>query len=316
MDSKMNGRVFTASASRQTDLDGFTLMELLVVIAMTGILVVMVLPTLGFSKAKPQAVWCLNNFNQLAKACAMYTGDNQGFYPPNPDDGGTTAGYEWCAGEVEGWETLAAGGNAEAGDADYLTNPRYSLLAPYLASSAVPFKCPADWRTCVYKGQIVPVVRSVSANAGVGTADISWLNGGSHSGIPRSPAAGAWLTGNDNHLQTTYATFGSTADFRNCSPSDIWIYADEDPLSVNDSAMEVVAAQAEVVDYPTTRHQNAAGFGFCDGHTELHKWKSNVFYLKQTPNILTISSVGSPQYNDWFWLAWHASRKLSTGTIP
>jgi len=59
-----------------------------------------------------------------------------------------------------------------------------------------------------------------------------------------------------------------------------------------------------------------SSFGFCDGHTELHKWKSNVFYLNEPPGIRTIPSIGSPQYNDWYWLAWHASRKLSTGTIP
>jgi prepilin-type processing-associated H-X9-DG protein len=293
---------------------GFSLLELAVVIATTGILVVMVLPTLGFSKARPQAVCCLNNFNQLAKACAMYTGENEGFYPPNPDDGGTAPGYDWCAGNVEGWAALAGGGDAEAGDATYITNSTYSLLAPYLAHSAVPFKCPADWRVCAYQGTIVPVVRSVSANGGVGTVDTSWLETFVHSGIPRTPVGGAWLTGNENELQTTYATFGSTSDFRNCSPADIWIYADEDPLSVNDAALAVVASTPEVVDYPSTRHGNAACFGFCDGHTELHKWKSDLFVINGYAMNKTPQS--ELETNDWYWLAWHASRRLSTGTIP
>jgi prepilin-type processing-associated H-X9-DG protein len=158
-------------------------------------------------------------------------------------------------------------------------------------------------------------VRSVSANAGVGTADLSWLEGAGHSGIPRMPAGGAWLNGSGNELQTLYATFGSTSDFKNCSPSDIFSYADEDPLSINDGALAIVASTPEVVDYPSTRHQNGAGFAFCDGHAEMHKWKSNVFVLNSEGYIQSIRSAG-PEKNDWYWLAWHASRKLSTGNIP
>jgi prepilin-type processing-associated H-X9-DG protein/prepilin-type N-terminal cleavage/methylation domain-containing protein len=316
MDSKLDGNLFTAPGSGRTDHGGFTLTELLVVIATVGILGVLVLPTLGFSKARPQAVVCLNNFNQLAKACAMYTGDNQQFYPPNPDDGGTQPGYEWCAGDVSGWTAPipSPDDSIEAGDATYITNSKYSLLAPYLASNGVPFKCPTDWRLYNYQGTIVPVVRSVSANAGVGTVDISWLDGGGHSGIPRTPVGAGWLTGNDNERQTSYATFGSTSDFRNCSPSDIFVYEDEDPLSINDASLGVVAATPEVVDYPSVRHQNGAGFAFCDGHTEMHKWKSNVFLLTGYANIKTVPS--GPEESDWYWLAWHASRSLTTGTVP
>jgi prepilin-type processing-associated H-X9-DG protein len=295
---------------------GFSLTELLVVIATSGVLVVLVLPALGFSKGRPQAVDCLNNFNQLAKACAMYTGDNHQFFPPNPDDGGSSPGYEWCSGNVAGWTAPSPStyDSADASEVTYLTNSQYNSLAPYLAHSAVPFKCPADWRICTYHGQQVPVVRSVSANAGVGTADISWLNGGSHSGVPTMPVGGPWLTGGGNEGQTSYATFGSTSDFKNCSPSDIFIYADEDPLSVNDAALEVVAALPEVIDYPTVRHQNGACFAFCDGHTEMHKWKSNVFVLNGAAGTKMVPS--GPEKNDWFWLAWHASRSKTTGTIP
>src|ERR1019366_10126814 len=116
----------------------------------------------------------------------------------------------------------------------------------------------------------VPVVRSVAANAGVGTADASWLAGAPHSGRPTTPVPGAWLTGNHIEIQSQYATFGKSTSFKNCSPSEIWIYADEDPYSINDSTLDVVAATPTIIDYPSTRHQNAGGFGFCDGHTEMH----------------------------------------------
>ena len=105
------------------------MMDLLVVIATTGILVVMLFPTLGFTKAKSQAEYCLSNFNQLAKACAMYTSDNQELYPPNPDDGGNYPGYDWCCGDVAGWmPNPSAGGLVDADNAGYLEEPSHAPL--------------------------------------------------------------------------------------------------------------------------------------------------------------------------------------------
>jgi len=293
---------------------GFTMTELLVVLATTSLLVALVLPTLGFSKAKSQVANCLMNFNHLTKACAMYTENNQGLYPPNPDDGGVAPGYDWCQGDASGWSIVAAGGSASAGNATYLTSPSSCSLAPFLGGSATPFKCPADWRVCLYGGKIVPVVRSVSANGGVGTVDAAWLSGGSHSGRPSLPVPGSWLTGNHSEIASQYATFGKSTSFKNCRPSEIWIYGDEDPLSINDACMGVVAATPEVVDYPSTRHQNAGGFGFCDGHAEMHRWKSNLFLITGLPNLRP--AAAGVQRQDWFWFAWHASRSSITGTVP
>ena len=315
MNSDRIGAAFNAPAGRRTNHNGFTLMELVVVLATTGLLAMLVLPTLAFSKAKPQAVCCLNNYHQLARAAGMYANDNQQFYPPNPDDANIDPGYNWCAGIVEGWWTLDSDGCEEAGDATYITNSAYSLLAPYLRHSAVPFKCPADWRICLYNGQVVPVVRSVAANGGVGTVDTTYLASGSHSGIPRTPVSGPWLTGDYSHeSQTKYATFGSTTAFKNCSPSEIWIYADEDPLSIDDASFGVIAAEPQIVEYPSTRHQNAACFGFCDGHVELHKWQSNLFVLNGYEGEIT--APPGPAFGDWFWLAWHATRSFATDTVP
>jgi prepilin-type N-terminal cleavage/methylation domain-containing protein/prepilin-type processing-associated H-X9-DG protein len=278
---------------------GFTLIELLVVIAIIAILAAMLLPALSLAKSKAQALHCMSDFNQLMKACVMYTGDNKEFYPPNPDDGNTVQGYLWVAGSVAGWYPGAPNNSADAGNMTYLTDSKYDLLAPYIGNNAAIFRCPADMRICTYNGLQVPVVRSCSANQGVGTADSSWLNGGSHSGSPNSPVSGPWLTGSHSETpQTHYATFGKATSFKNCSPSDIWTYVDEDPYSINDAGLAVVAAQSTIIDYPSSRHKNSCGFAFCDGHAEMHKWKSNVFVLGSPPVQKNVNQ-GTADYNDW-----------------
>jgi len=312
---------------RQTDgftpfPKGFTLIELLVVIAIIAILAAMLLPALSQAKARAQAITCMNDMKQLMTACTMYTGDYHDYYPPNPDDGGVSPGYEWVCGSVYGWmPTVGAGGNSEAGLSTYLTNPNDDLLAAYTAGNAGIFKCPADPRICRAvingTGQTVPVVRSVSCSSTVGTVDQSWLSGGNHSGVPNIPVPGSWLTGGENEGYSQYATFGKSTSFRNCSPSDIFVYLDESPWSINDGSFAISARSPEAVDFPTYMHRGACGFSFADGHSEMHAWRSRLFVLNAVPTgTVNAGTPGSATYTDWYWLAWHATRSNITGTVP
>lgn len=53
----------------------FTLVEMLVVIAVIGILAALLLPVLGISKLKAMRVQCLSNLKQISVANTMYMGD-------------------------------------------------------------------------------------------------------------------------------------------------------------------------------------------------------------------------------------------------
>lgn len=62
--------------------EGFTLVELLVVVAIVAILASLLLPALARAKERGRRAVCLSNLSQLLKACTMYAMDNEDkFFP-------------------------------------------------------------------------------------------------------------------------------------------------------------------------------------------------------------------------------------------
>jgi prepilin-type N-terminal cleavage/methylation domain-containing protein/prepilin-type processing-associated H-X9-DG protein len=61
---------------------GFTLIELMVVIAIIAVLAAMLLPALSAAKEHARRIACINNLKQLELSLTMYSYDNQGRFPP------------------------------------------------------------------------------------------------------------------------------------------------------------------------------------------------------------------------------------------
>jgi len=66
----------------------FTLIELLVVIAIIALLMAILMPSLQRVRKQARAVICLSNLKQWGTIFAMYTDDNNGFFPRRTSDTG------------------------------------------------------------------------------------------------------------------------------------------------------------------------------------------------------------------------------------
>lgn len=275
---------------------GFTLVEVLAVIAILAVVAAMLLPVLYRAKQKAQGAACMGNLQQMMTATILYAGDNHDFYPPNPDDGNTLPGYNWVSGN-------AGIGDPQEFDPDVIKDPNRSLLISYLHGEVTIFHCPADRRQGVYQGsdpalagQTVPAARTYSMNQAVGTIDPGFDatgpgSKGTHSGAPNLPVNGPHLNGqNTNRHNQPYATFGKTTALGTPTPSMLWVLVDENANGLNDAAFAFQMMEPKWGDAPGSYHDGACGISFADGHSEIHKWLRT-----PEPRSTAIST-------DWAWM--------------
>ncbi len=213
---------------------GFTLLELLAVVATIAILASLLLPVLGKAKLKAQRTNCLSNLRQLGIAWITYKDDNSDFlaetYPTNAE--------VWVQGDM----TKAA----EATNTSLIERGR---LFHYNPSVAI-YHCPSD-KGVLIDGQTVPSVRSYSMNAFMGYRDPR---------LPPIPARAA----------SFIPFFAKYNDLPR--PDQMWVLIDEDERSINEGSFIADPTAGIWYDLPALsaqRHGFSYTIAFADGHAEV-----------------------------------------------
>jgi prepilin-type N-terminal cleavage/methylation domain-containing protein len=101
---------------------GFTLVELLVVVAIIGVLIALLLPAIQAAREAARRSACANNVTQLSKAVMTYESTNKGFPP---------MAYAWPGGPNQPEVDKLAGAGGWFDDHGW-----YSMIGPYLGFDA------------------------------------------------------------------------------------------------------------------------------------------------------------------------------------
>jgi prepilin-type processing-associated H-X9-DG protein len=267
----------------------FTLVELLVVIAVIATLAALLLPALAGAKMQATRVQCTSNERQMLTAWAVYYTDNDDRLVLNGGDMAPTSAQPHL------WVYGGAHGSADSLTNDlYLTGANFSLFAYTKAQQAEKlYKCPGDTSTWPLwnlgngptptANRWVTELRSYALNSYMGSTPALAIE-------PLIVSAGYKQYAKSSRI---------AADF----PADRFVFADVNPASICTPGFGVDMTHTFWIHYPSYLHRGRGVLSFADGHVEPHRWMDSRTMVHLGSGTFIPHGIMSPNNPDLIWLA-------------
>jgi prepilin-type N-terminal cleavage/methylation domain-containing protein/prepilin-type processing-associated H-X9-DG protein len=266
----------------------FTLLELLVVLAVVAVCGVLLGPALARTQGDSRAFRCLNNTRELTRAWRLWTADNQDrlLYAAEDSRHPETLVRTWVMTDWD-WEGRRPW--------DPTVTVMKSPMWPYCGTNLNIWRCPSDWAQFWVNRVLRQWARTYVMNVYLG----GW--GGTD---------GGW-----GETISDYRLYLKFSEINDPPPAMLFVFIDTRPDSVNLGCFRTAMAGYSPPnpsaygfwDLPGASHDGAASFSFADGHSELHCWLDK----RTTPAAPTsglIDRFHSPDNADVAWLQDRATR--------
>jgi prepilin-type N-terminal cleavage/methylation domain-containing protein/prepilin-type processing-associated H-X9-DG protein len=270
---------------------GFTLVELLVVIAIIAILAALLLPALAAAKAKGRSITCLSNERQISLACMLYTGDARERLPYNL--GAAEIKQTVARGQFLNWTSPVLNWELDSDNTNAVLLTEGGI-GSYVSRNAGVYRCPSD-----------SVVSDLQAGAGwtrrVRSLSMNMMIGD----------AGVFSRSGANVNNPYYKQFFKTTEVP--EPSRIFVFIEEHPDSINDGYFIDQPETGRWTDLPASWHGGGANLSFADGHSETHRWRFASTKPAARPDAAHLPFyIPAGEQGDFDWLM----DRMSTETYP
>jgi len=240
-------------------VSGFTIVELMAVLAIILLVVGLLSAALNSTRSKTMRVTCLDNMKQLQFAWTMYADENNDYVALNktvpPSETSLAAAIKSSPGS---WVT---GNPKEDRNVDTLAK---GTLFNLVSRNADVYRCPMDGSTTKFGNQRT-----------------------------RSYSISAYLGGDDDDLDPRVKM--RTSELVNPPPDRVFVFIEEHEQSIWAGGFLVIPRERFGLNggawssTPSDRHMQGCNLTFADGHVEYWKWMSP---KKPSSNNQLINSAG------------------------